>query len=358
MPTGNIVIPSGVAGQTVALRAEAAFGAASGDTVCADGTLEVTYTIDGTTGASRDAANGFPASFVFAPGDYTVEATARVVETGATLSSSRAFSVRTAPDANGDGLLDGPFANLTADGERWMGETNQAIGSSTIEMVAWFGNCEESDTGVLTAQLTNPSNATETLEVTVSRRLLDCGEQGIVLVQMADTLAALVGPDYAGFLPEAPDGHLTGAPYVAFTVLISSDGGQSFRPASNAELAAAPATVVLSGMTDLATGTTLSSYPLDVSNDGAGNVALALPNSEWAPTFVAGVLSDSTTIQASAKGTAVFTAFLPSDVPVKEEGVSCAPGAGHGVGGLLTDLLVIALLLGGLFAARRRTAAP
>ena len=344
-----------MAGQTVALRAAADFGAASGETPCADGTLEVTYAIDGTTGSSRDAANGFPASFVFAPGDYTVIATARVVETGATLTSSRDFSVRTAPDANGDGLLDGPFANLTADGERWMGETNDSDGLSKSEMVAWFGNCQEADTGVLTAQLTNPANAMETLEITVPRRLLDCGEQGIVLVQVANNLAALLGPNYTGFLPEAPDGHITGAPYFTFTVLISGDGGQTFRPATNAELAAAPASVVLSGMTGLATGTTLSTYPLDVSNDGSGSIRLALPDSEWAATFVAGVLSDSTTIQASAKGTAVFTAFLPSDVPVKEEGVSCAPGTGHGFGGLLTDLLVIALLLGGLFAARRRT---
>jgi len=274
------------------------------------------------------------------------------------LSDTVTFEVRSGPDGDGDGLLDSPFASLTGDGDQWTGDADGANGRSRTQMATWFGVCEGADSGVIHLRVANPADGSQALEVSVPRRLVACGEQGIAILRVAGSAAALLTPGQGGTLPPAPEGWIAGTPYFSVAVLVSRDGGAHFEPIDNAAMASAPAGVSLSGLTAVPSGAGLTSYPLNLADDGAGNVAMTLPPSAWSGTFIGNVVSDGISMQGTAKGAAVFAAFEGAGsggtVPEKEEGVSCAPGRAARGGGLLADLALILAVAGTLLYLGRK----
>ncbi len=90
-PTMDITLSQGESSTAVSFTSSIAFDTSGG---CTEGTVEVTYTLNGTDlGSSQNRSANFPLSLNLVAGDYTVLATATVLATGDSRSTTRSFSI-------------------------------------------------------------------------------------------------------------------------------------------------------------------------------------------------------------------------------------------------------------------------
>lgn len=354
-PPGDIVIPAGQASLDLVLHAVPRYGIAQGPDGCVKGTVDVYYSLDGVMAHSADEPGRFPASYTLAPGDYLAIAAAEEATTMATLQDTLAFQIRTAPDEDRDGVVDTIFASLTAEGDTWHSEIDNVGETGAVRMVTWFGDCGGPANGNIRLSVANPNNPEQTLTVTASRDLLACGEQGMLMVKMADDIGTLLGANATGNVPAPPRDKLAASPYFAVAVVVSPNGGQTYGPISPEVLAGRPLSVSLDSLSNLDGTSTFKAHPARIVASAGGGLSMTTPESVWTTGDVAGVLATGGTLQAAANAAAVYCAVQTVEQP---EGVACAPGRHTSTGGAATDLALLVALILTLAAASRRVNAP
>jgi hypothetical protein len=186
-------------------------------------------------------------------------------------------------DANADGLPDNPFTTLGRSDDRWV--SSLTMSGQDKRVLTWMRAIRALDSEDLAreieVELHSPENSGQTLTLTFDRGLLQSGQQGLLLVRMAPTLAALVGSEEAAQFTREPSGKLNGAAqYVAVTVLVrGSTGGMS--EVSPSLLAARPIRFRLSGLTLNGTREyTLARHPAGYS-EGSGQLQLIATSGAW-----------------------------------------------------------------------------
>ena len=176
--------------------------------------------------------------------------------------------VATAPsDADADGLPDDAFSVLANSDDRWM--SNLSMSGEDEQVVTWMRALRGNDASELpdsiTAELTSPERAGQKLTLVFDRALLEGSQRAILVARFASTLAALVGSDEAAQFSREPGGDLDGeAQYVAVSVLVSSNSGETFDDISATRLGSRPIRYTLSGL-ELESGLTytLARHPAD-----------------------------------------------------------------------------------------------
>jgi len=339
----TVVIPSGSAQEPILFSALATYqnGAA-----CAGATTRVTYSVDGIEQTSQNGATGFPAVYFLGAGEYTVQAVAEIVESGSTLEQEFQLTVVAAPDSDNDGLVDAPFTALPVEGDSWTAGTVASGTEGTTTMVTWFGECEGASGDSVEVRVRNPENTAQVLAVSVDRAVLECGEQGVLTVALGERLENILDASEAQQIPAVPEGVAEDGPFFDVTIIVSSDGGDSFVPIASSRLAARPVEFTLSGVTipDAETASFVR-FPTTAVADGNGGFDLEAGSGSWSSAAIQNVSAEGSTITGDAVSLSLFAPSAPESEEGKDpNGPACAPGRGA-MGNLSGDLLLVAGLL-------------
>jgi hypothetical protein len=337
----SILIPEGAALERVLFSATVIDG---GESSCADATTRVTYTVDGAIQVSDNRAAGFPVVYFLGAGSHSVRAVADVVDGGSSLTQEFQLTVAAAPDADGNGLLDQPFANLVSDGDSWSAGTQSGGSDGTTAMATWFGDCESAGDDIVEVRVRNPEDSAQVLTVRLDRAVLECGEQGILTVAFGEKLRNIFSAEQAQAIPAAPDGVAADGPYFDVSVIVSSDEGQSFAPLAGSRLAAHPVTFSLTGVTiPDADSASFVRFPTTAVPDGNGGFVLEAGSGSWSAATIQNLSVDGSTLTGDSTSLSLFAPLAPS-AGKDPNGPACAPGRGSGAS-FTGDLLLAAALL-------------
>lgn len=310
-PEGDLLVPQGAVSSTLGFSSSVFF---SDDGGCFVGLVEVVYEVDGLpVASSRDARNGYPASTVLPLGDFSVVAIATLVDTGAQVMSDPVnVRIQAAQDVNANGFLDSPFQALAAPGDGWLAEVAAENCAKAVRMVRWMGDCGAPDPSnpFVTATVALPGDPSQSLTVSVPRGLLECGQDGILVVSIACDLESLLGPVEAARLAVPPTSLVAGGVYFEVSVLVSANGGQSYAELDNALVAGQPIYLALNGLA-FNPGTPVSFYahPTQVIDaPGTGLDILGSPGS-WSRNGVVDAITEGATLTARTRSLSVFAPF-------------------------------------------------
>jgi hypothetical protein len=184
------------------------------------------------------------------------------------------------------------------------------------------------------------------LAVRVDRALLACGEQGILTVALGERLENIMDGDEAQRVPAVPEGVAEDGPFFDATIIVSSDGGESFAPIASSRLAARPVEFTLTGVTipDVDTASFVR-FPTTAVPDGNGGFDLEAGTGSWSSAALQNVSAVGSTITGEAVSLSLFAPSAPDSEGGKDpNGPACAPGRGVG-GNLSGDLLLVVGLL-------------
>ncbi len=303
-PEGDFVTPAGKDTQ-VNLTSRVAFSSPD----CASHQVRVAYSIDGAPVAvSKNRAGNFAASTRLPAREaaYALTARAHDDETGCEAETTLEFFVRPGTDADGNGLLDFPFAALPGDGDRWEADSvlSGARCARFVRMVSWT-NPAGAD---IVLDIARPDNATQSLTITVPRGLISAGEQGVLVASIACDLVSLLGKAEAAKITSEPAFRAAGgAPFQA-GILVSNNGGASFHALDTLDL---PVTVSLNGLVfSPGMNATFSGFPSDLSNDASDRLEITVPaNGEWNSEYVENPRVSTGTLTAETAHLSVFQAI-------------------------------------------------
>jgi len=321
---------------------------------CETGTVRVSYDVSGSVQTSQSAGDGYPVVYFLREGQHTIKVTAEVLESGATLEQSFTLDMPAAPDSDANGYVDQPFSALIADGDNWTNDPEFQGRDGKITMSTWFGPCTSSATEPLTVRVRNPENNMQLLTVSVDRALLDCDEQGILVVSLGSRLEHILGVDGVAAVPTVPAGFPSNGVFFDISIVTSSDGGATVTPISDDRLAEHPVRITLTGQTiaDAATSG-LFHYPTAASSNG-DMFSITAGSGSWTATSAQDVTVSGTTITGEVTSLSLFASNAGDTGDVdKAAGASCAPRS-HAAGGLpYSDLMIVALVLGVLLVFGR-----
>lgn len=170
----------------------------------------------------------------------TVEATATVniVQAG------------TAQDADSNALPDAPLSVLDAPGDRWLSTGSFSGATAGLIAAAYVMYGSSSETSPATAvSLAPPGGGGQQVKVEFPAGLVLNREVGIFVVAAATDLESLVGSAEEGNFAREPSGVLgEDAVYVAASLLIASNGGNTYAQAPDSRLAASPIKITMTGV--------------------------------------------------------------------------------------------------------------
>ncbi len=344
-PTGDMVFAESESSPfPVELMVERVF-----DESCAPGTIELEYVIDGAPASpplvTTDAENHYRMVVDLVAGVHTLDVYPVLVETQEQLTPiSVEFEIRQLVDQNADGYPD-DVGDINT-GDTWDTVVEDEEGVMGVRVLALEGDCNaaaEDDETVLV--LTHPDDPAQAVEVRVPNNLLNCGEEGLLIVAMADDLSGLLGADGAQGMAPLGSERVAGGVFVEVSLITSTDGWESFSEINDARLVAHPISVTLGSLSLFVENCyTFKKHPSAVISDGGGGFILIAEDGEWSDTDILMIAQGPGSMTAELTSLSIITA-----VPYNCKGDTGCNGVPHhggnpGSGDILAGLFLAAML--------------
>ena len=281
-----------------------------------DTDVEAPYTSQLTSVLPADTVQSFVFTATATPEDDTAD------EISGT-STISVVKTSTALDADSNGLPDDPYAVLDAPGDRWLSTgafTNTTAALLAAALVVYGTEPEKAVTGAAKFSLSPPDGGGQSVTVEVPAGLVEADEVGVIIVETAVNLASLVGTVEAADFTREPTGTIADDnAYVAVSLLVSDDDGQTFVQAANSRLSSNPISVTISGLTlDTEKDYVLATHPIRVADSTAG-AQLQAATGAW--TQLSGQTSDTSSLSGKLSAFGVVAPYYLVDTTD-----SCADG--------------------------------
>ena len=312
-PLSNVIVPAGTPLATVRLRSAVALDSAE-DCVVPE-SITMLYSIDGVlVGSSTNKDAGFPVDVELGRGTYVLAATAVPEDQSGAVAAVRTFSVLTAVDNDGNGILDNPFLNMPGNGDFWQASVNTEGGCArAVVMRSWT---VEGD-GDVTATVVNPDNSNQVFFVSVERDVLAVGEQGILIVSMSCDLASLFDPYPVGaVVDKLPAGPIAGEAFIDVSILVTPDGGATYHHLETPDIEGVSYANITYESDSLGRGATFRKYP-SIVESGVTGLELTPGNGAWNKGGIANVLSATRRIRAELSSFSTLGLFVAVDLPAE-----------------------------------------
>ena len=328
---------------------------------CITSTTSAIFTLDGATLGDTVYAHPFGTFFStigeLELGTHTISALCAPLTTDA----DSVFSLIEADaeiDADLNGIPDNPFATLAGDGYQWLARgINVTSGMDrSVAVIRWTGSGATDDAyAPITVSLVDLEDPTYKVTVGMPQDLLESGEQAIMIVAVANSPEKLVGATQAATIAGIPLGHESGTIYVAFDIIISMDGGLTFRTMAASRIAETPVHIAIEGIS-IATGENVGIYRYNAGIDGTIKSPLdfVVDGTSWSSSKVtnkatrAATSTVTTLVEADVKAQGIYSAFLSTSVDDTDDDSGDGTVTPGQVTGILAGLLVLlAGLMGG-----------
>jgi len=246
------------------------------DTECTEDTAQVVFQLDDgpeiivTTpdlSGLYSAASPTIASIGF--GQHTLVATATSLSKLVVQDVSVFNIVAAAVDGDGNGLPDQPCDALIADGDTWYKNVIVEGGIRVSAAARWDADAVKQGAWPPVLSVQNPLAPEEMVTVIAPTGILEPGEVGILVVQMAPSLEGLYGAAEASLFDVAPtELMVAGSNLVEVSLLVSADGCESYAEVEADDLADDPVHITIAGVDPVAGGTPmLYTHPTDAAAD-------------------------------------------------------------------------------------------
>jgi hypothetical protein len=296
----------------------------SAATGCAKDTAEVTFTLDSDWQVRTTVAGGDGYYTVAGPtlaqlglGQHSlVVKAASVVHPEAVIQDTIAFTLVAATadaDRNNNGLPDDSFSVASQAGDSWVSSVDVADTGLKRYTVAtrWDGCDHDVTTGapiIVSAQ--SLSDPPMTVTVSAPQCLLQEGETGILIVQMAPDLVTLLGPIEASMIGDEPAVLVVGGQYVEIAVIVSLDSGQHFIEAEDARLVDNPVHVRIEGLDFAGAGQpALYEHPTSVVDDALAGDKVITWEGPWSKEGITNLKIDDTTMDADLLSLSLYAPY-------------------------------------------------
>jgi alpha-tubulin suppressor-like RCC1 family protein/PKD repeat protein len=306
----TVLVPEDVNNVPLALLAETN---APQDTVSVDFTLD--SVLLGSVSAPPYALTYADVTTLSAAGHDIAVAAGSVHDPATVVNAAAVFTLiraATTEDLYENGIPDNPFATLAEENSLWLTafDVPETRSRRYVAATAWSGAAAVSTDDVVTA-LADPTDTDQRITVTASRALLEPGEQGVLLVQVASDLATWFGPDALPLLGRSPEGsRVAGAPYVAVCLIVSADGGETYDVLDSTRLAQYPIRVRYDGLTRTADATAFFySHALAVQGDETTGVCVQPVAGFWCDRHLASGVTGPTFAETYLLASSALTLY-------------------------------------------------
>lgn len=185
---------------------------------------------------------------------FEFSADAVAVDTQDTFSDAASITLAapgSGEDADGNGLPDEPFVVLDNPGDRWI--TSGVFAGTAARLISaalvMYGDDTDSGNAAASITLTPPGGTTQSVEINVPAGLVQTDEVGIFIAQTALDLDSLVGTAESESFSREPTGAFEqDGVYVAVSLVVTDDAGDTFSQVPASRLSGKPITVALSGV--------------------------------------------------------------------------------------------------------------
>lgn len=223
-------------------------------------------------------------------------------------------------DNDTNGYSDNPFAcvaptSITID---------TGSGQRTVSQVTWFADDGTDGNVQIAVPVPTDDKQGQTVTASIPRNVLFPGEQGVLIVAVAENLAALLddATDAATLQAALPANVVSDTPYAEVSVLVSSNGGASFDEIEDfvTDIAQPSAAwIQFSGITlDDETNAVLNSYPTDVTSNPISGITVAGATSgdvDWDNDGNETIQQTADSIRVRVSSLSAFAAFQGPPVP-------------------------------------------
>ncbi|MBI2434405.1 MAG: hypothetical protein HYV26_16230 [Candidatus Hydrogenedentes bacterium] len=248
--------------------------------------------------------------------EHTLAATATGL--GAGLASSEdtvSFNLDEAPantDSNLNGIPDDPFDALPVDRDTWLSTIEVSPGANLMSQVTAWNN---SAGGPIVAALLNPDEPGQRVTVSVPAGVLEEDEIGVLIVQWAPTLVALLGADGVLLQPEPGDGLVDGGQYVEISIIVSQDGGVTFSEIDNARLVDNPVHIAMEGLQppSASANVHLHSHGTNVGSDPVTGIEINVVIGPWGVGSIGNETLEDDVLEADVFALSTFAPYLVSE---------------------------------------------
>ncbi len=329
---------------------------------------QITYTVSTNKAVQNLIGNGivpFPATL----DDISDITTASLGVTADTYSGKGTlqgqpvnFSVETiTSDANGDGLPDDPFGIVA---EPAFGVGDKYVSAVSVESPAPYepgtrnvivqplapaSKAAYNFDAATTVAVQDPGNPLRVVSISIPDGLLQAGEEGILVLEAADNLGALLGTEVADLTTTGLDSadfatiSVEGTYYIFATIWVKGATDTEFAPIDQNRIASNPIHVEFQGVNGVAKddNCTIYTYPADVDNTNSPAVIDVTAASNWTASESDTVVLDGI-VKTDLTHLSVIAPFKSPDAMVISAVANQATGeaSDYAIGGATLDVTV------------------
>jgi len=258
------------------------------------------------------------------------------------------FTLESAPanvDNDSNGLPDNSFSTLDADGALWISSVvvPETLNRRLTIATRWEGPIEgEPDqayvlyarAGPIVLSLKNPARPAQIVTASVPRSLLQAGESGILIIQIAPDLVTLLGPVESQMIAAEPSVLVGGGQYVEVSVIASADNGATYAEVDSGRFDETPVHLTMKGL-DVLPGTGVrpvrpSSYLIYSHESGFAHHPMFGDRvvgwqGEWTTDGLRNLVITDAAMEVDA---AFLSIFAPYRAPIEGPRISLTPANG------------------------------
>ncbi len=331
---------------------------------CPQDTGSVTFRVNGTVVGTATVAPyrvAVPNVAAFGAGVLTIKATA-VSRSSANIQFEDTVQVvlevaSPVEDVDTNGIPDNPFLSLEQDGDAWLASVGAGAEQRTVAASRWDGGIAKG-AGNFVFSVQDGDNL-QRLTVEAPRNLIAPGETGVLLLQSARTLEALVGAQEAGRVAAIPAGGLArGGRFVHLSIIVSRDGGATYTELGPDRLSQYPVRLTIGGvLAPVADTIDVLAHPSRVDSHPQTGLFVRAVTGSWSGTHVGKPTVGANDVTVDLTSLSLIAPF--NVTPGTPGGTGCAAGRTAGAGGVMGDLWLITGMACALLAvARRRRRRP
>jgi hypothetical protein len=268
---------------------------------------------------------------VIDPEDRTIGVTA-LLEDNSVQSTSKTVAFAAPPensDSDVNGMPDNPFAFLEP-GDLWLNlryvhrtEATQMTSVKCVDAQTCAGRVRLDVAG---------GESTETrVTVSVPGDLVEPGETGLVVVATAPDLDTLLGGALAPQMSAAPEGYAlsTGGMYAEVSLLMSTDGGNTYSEVHDDALDANPMDAAVTLPNAPGASAALYSYPTEILTDPLTGLYISPIGDGWSTDSVSGSVLQGVSLSRRLTSVSVIAPFETSAGEGEGEGEGESEGEGE-----------------------------